>query len=111
MRPHAVLGIYPHALLSEIRRIEDEFLRNYLVFEYFLVVIGIVDEAVQCPQSLLQTEAGLIPFLLGNNARNNIVRPFAIDIASVAVDREGDAHRLNRKIGSPLLLEQFIMSK
>ena len=53
---------------------------------------------------MLKTKTGLIPFLVGDDAWNDVVWPFAIDVPCVTVNSEGDAHCLDRKIGDALLL-------
>ena len=88
MSPDIKSRLDAYTLLAKIAGIENQFFRNQLVFEYFLIIVDIVNEAIKCAQALLQACTGVVPFFGGNNSRNDIERPFSIDIAGIAVHRE-----------------------
>ena len=70
-----------------------------------------MDEAIKCAQTLFQACTGVVPFFLGNNSRNDIERPFSIDISGIAVHRERDPHGLDGQFGGHLFLLQLLVGE
>jgi len=97
-------GSMPRHWGAEIDRIENQRGIDELVAEDFLVVVDVVDEAVERADALLEPAPGRFPFPPGDDPRNQVERPFPIDVLAVAVDGEGDAHGLDGKPRRELLL-------
>ena len=70
---------------------------------------GLMDEAVERAQALLETLAGDLPFFLRDDAGDKVERPLAVDIAGFAVYGEGDAHRFDGIAHCILALDQFLI--
>ncbi len=54
------------------RRGLDDFFRDDLVFQDFLVVVNVVDEFVEGVDALLQAALDPVPFLGADDARNQV---------------------------------------
>ena len=64
------------------------------------LVIQVVDEEIQRRQPLHQAGGDAVPFLRGDDPRNDVEGPGAVDVLAFAVDREGDAHLDDGALGS-----------
>jgi hypothetical protein len=70
------------------------------VFDESLLVVHVVDEQIQRCGPLDEPRLDLLPFLAGDGARDDVERPGAVDRAVLlVVDRERDAHGLDRELG------------
>ena len=67
MGPDPVSGGYAGALGLVIARIQDDVCRQDTVCEDALLVVDVVDEAVECPAALGQPQTDALPFARGND--------------------------------------------
>ena len=102
MRPDAMARLGAHALLQKLGGAVDDLRRNHLIFQDFLSIVDIVDEQVEGSQALDQALLQHLPLVKRDDARDDIHRPGAIDVLSLAVDGEGDTHLLDGQIGCVL---------
>ena len=77
---------------------------HYARLENFLLVINVVQEAVQRVGALAQAARELIPLGARNDARDGVERNQALGTGVVAVDGEGDADAVEQQIGFAALL-------
>ena len=78
-------------------------MREHTVLDDALRVINIVDEVIERGDALFQPRRDPVPFLRGDDARNDIERPRAIDrTALLVIHGEGHAHNLDGKFGGLL---------
>ena len=109
VRPDAVLRRDADALLTEVHRLGEDLGREDAVLDDLLLAVQILDEVVQRGDALLQAAFGLLPFLLWNDSRNDVERPGAVDILAFGIDREGDAHDLDRQIGRQAAIGEILL--
>jgi hypothetical protein len=96
-------GSMPTALRAIVLRRGDDRARHDPVGDALLPVVDVVDEAVQRDHALAQPRLDAQPFTARDRARDDVERPGAVDRAVLlVVDREGDAHRLDRELGGLL---------
>src|SRR6266404_318146 len=92
MAPNAPRRLPPDALLP-IRFSRLKNLPRYdTVFDDFLVVINIIDEQVQCADTLLKPLFNARPFRGRNNPWQDIKRENLLHPRLLAINIEGDAH-------------------
>ena len=86
--------------------------RKHTVLDDTLRVINIVDEVIERADALFQARRDPVPLPRGNDARNDIERPGAIDrTALLVIDGEGHAHHLNGEFGGLLAHAELLTSK
>jgi hypothetical protein len=92
MTPHPARGLRADAGFEEIGGGGDDLFGNDAVADDPALVVQVIDEVVQRGEPLGEPGGNAVPFLRGDDARNDVERPRAIDVAALAVHREGDAH-------------------
>ena len=95
-----------HALGTEVRRIQDELGRHDARPHGALLVVAVVDEAVQRLQALDQPRLDPLPLAGHDDARDEVERPRALGRRLMAVDAEGDADGTDLALGRRLVLAQ-----
>src|SRR5580704_4243184 len=96
MRPAAPRRTDTDAVRPEVFRGRDDMVRKHTVLDDTLRVIDIVDEVIERGDALFQTRRDPVPLPRGNDARNDIEWPGAIDrTALLVIHGEGHAHHLN----------------
>ena len=66
---------------------------------YFLLIINIIDEAVERTHALQKTSAELYPLTGGNYTRNEVEGPSAVNVAALGIDRKRNTHLFDRQLG------------
>ncbi len=94
------------ALLAERCRREHHFARNDAVVQNLLIVIDVVDERVQGVDALLQAALDVIPFVGGDDARNQVEGEDALGPGGFAIDVESDAHLQQQALRRVLIAQQ-----
>ena len=74
------------------------------VVDDLLVVVHVVDEHVERPQPLCETTLDTTPLVAGDEPRHDVERPGAVDVLTVRVHGERDAHREDLEVGQSLAL-------
>ena len=99
MRPHTKGRRHSSARLKIIVRFEHNVRGHDAVGKDFLLIIDIVDEAVERTHALQQTATELCPLAAGNYTRNEVERPSAVNVAALGVDRKRNTHLFDRQLG------------
>jgi len=96
VRINPVGHIHPHHLGTELRIALDLLTRNDTGFEDLLLVVDVVDEAVERRDALHQAGLHAFPLVRRDDARNQVKRDQALGARAVlvffAINGEGDAH-------------------
>ena len=111
--PYPVGRVDAHAFGPELLGFLDVFPRQDAVVEDLLVVVDVVDEAVECIHALLETGGHLIPLPLHDQPGNDVEGPLAVDgpAAFAGVDGESDAHGPDGQFGRGLALGDLLVGK
>ena len=92
----SVRHVHAHHLLAELGVVQDLVGRDDAGLDDFLLVIDVVQEAVERGDALDQALFHARPFVGRDDARNQVERDQPLGAGAVlvlrAVDREGDAH-------------------
>ncbi len=99
LRIDVVRQVDAHHLGAELGVAEHLLLRHDAGLEDFLVVIDVVEEAVERGDALLQPGFEVLPFRRGNDARNQVERNEPLGACLVAIHRESDAHAAKDQLG------------
>ena len=99
VRPHAAFRLHARALRPVVPRIGQQLLRKDAVLDDLLIGVDVLDEAVERHHALLQSRLGPFPLRPRDDAREDVEGPGPVDVSTVRIDREGDAHRLDRQLG------------
>ena len=95
VRVHTAGHVHAHHLGAELRVLEDLVGRDVAGLDDFLVVVDVVDEAVERRHPLHQTGLHALPLVRGNHARDQIEGDQPLGAGAVfvlgAVDGESDA--------------------
>jgi hypothetical protein len=95
MRVHTAGHVHTHHLGAELRVLENLVGRDMAGLDDFLVVVHVVDEAVERRHALHQTGLHALPLVGRNDAGNQVKGDQALGAGTVfvfgAVHREGDA--------------------
>ena len=75
------------------------------------MVVDVVDEGVERPHALLEAARDLVPFALQDEAGHDVERPFAVDVRTVVVDGERDAHGTDGEFGSRLAFADLVVGQ
>lgn len=95
-----------HELAPEVFGAEDEGGGDDFVLQDLLLVVEIVEEKIQCGDSLDQAGFELGPFLARDDPRNEIERENALGALGVVVDGKRHASAQKREIdGGPAVVE------
>ena len=107
VRPHAQGRRDADALRAEVHRILQQHRREHLVLDDLLPAVDVADEQVQRAHALLQAGFGALPFAERDDARNQVERQRAVDVAAVGVHGEGDALHARHHVGGELAFGEF----
>ena len=102
--PHAVRRLAADARRQKVRGRRDDVVRHDAVGDDAPVVVEIVDEVIERLQPLNQAALDARPLRRLDRARNDVERPRAVDVLTLGVDRERDAHLDDRPLGVGLPL-------
>ena len=103
VRVHAAGHVDAHHLGPELRVLQHLLLRHDAGLDDRLLVVDVVHEAVERVDALAQPGFELLPFALGNDARDHVERNQPLGAGAVfvlgAVDGEGDADAAKHQFG------------
>ena len=85
-------------LRAENRILEDQVFRDDVGFEDFAAAIDVLDIGVDRLHALLEAAPHDVPFLGGDDARDDVERDQALLRLGVAIDRKGDADAAEQKL-------------
>ena len=108
VRPHAELGVHAAALRAVVGRAGEQLGRKDTVGDHPLLVVDVVDEAIERDQALDETALDDRPLVTGDHTGDEIERPRTVEVGAVGVHRERDAHREDLDLGDPLQLGQLL---
>ena len=112
MRPDTLGRIYPDTLRTKVFGVGNKFFRENAVLDDFLLVIDIIDEKIQCINPLLETFLDQLPFISGNNARDNIEGPGPVDGALfLRIHGKGNTHDTDSRFGRGLVLFDILVAQ
>src|SRR6476659_4191783 len=80
-----------HELRPETGRLPDVILGNHAIAQNRLAVIDVVQEEVECGDSLFQTAFDFLPFLGGDNSWNQIEGKTSLGPLRIAINSKSDA--------------------
>ena len=95
VRPHAEARAHTLALGTEVGRVVEQLTREHAVGDDALVVVDVVDEAIEGNEALLQPTGDAPPLGRLDDTGDDVERPRPVDAAAIVVDGERDAHRLD----------------
>ena len=107
VRPHPELGRRAAALRAEVDRLDEQVGGEHAVGDHLLVVVQVVDEVVDRPQPLLEAALDGPPLAGGDDPRDHVERPGAVDAAPVGVHGERDPQGEDVELGEVLALLQL----
>ena len=93
----AVLGVAEHLLRGDDARLQN-----------LLLMVDVVDEGVQGPDTLLETALQANPLLQWQHPGNDVERDQALGPLLLAIDGEGDADPMEQRVGLRTLLRQAV---
>ena len=111
VRPDTVSGLHADALLAEVDRLGEDFGGKNAVPDDLLLAVDVLDEVVQRRDPLFQAALGLLPFLLRNDARDDVERPRSVEHLAFGINREGDAHDLDCQISRKAAVGEVLLGK
>ena len=101
-------GSMPMHCFPEVDRVLQQGRRENAVLDDLLVVIQIIDETIECDHALFQAFLYLHPVRLGNNARNDVEWPGAVNRTFLfRIDGKCHAHELDRHFRGDLVFLDF----
>ena len=100
-------GLPPMHAGAEVLRRRDDVGGHDAVLDDPLLVVEIVDEEVQRRGRWIRPALDALPFRALDRARDDVERPGAVDELAFRVDRERDAHLLDRALGIRLPLREL----
>src|SRR5437016_33647 len=110
--PAALRRTDTDAIRPEVLRGRDDVVRKQTVLDDTLRVIHIVDEVIERRDALFQARRDPVPLPRGNDARNDIEWPGAIDRAAVLViPGEGHSHHLDGEFRGLLAHAELLTSQ
>ena len=75
------------------------------------MVVDVIDEGVQRPDALFETARDFVPFPLQDESGDDVERPLAIDVGTVVIDRERDAHGADGEFRSGLAFRDLFVGE
>ena len=108
VRIDAAGHVHPLHLAAVLRVAEDALGRHGAGLENRLLVIDVVQEGVERAHALREPAFEQVPFVRGNDARDDVERDQPLGALLLAVDRERDADAVERPFGLLALLRDAI---
>src|SRR5690606_14227603 len=89
----------------------EQELREDAILDDALLAVHVGDERVQRADPLREARFRPLPFVVRDDARDQVERQRAIDVASVGVDRERDAVDAGDELGGELALRELALGE
>ena len=80
----------------------------HAVSENRLLVVNVINEAVECEAALAQAVTDRLPLPRGDHAGNDVEGPGPVYVTALGIDGEGDAHFADGEFGSGTARRHFL---